>query len=240
MCTLTLTPRARIKNNIMSTALGLGLGLDKRGARVGGGTSSIIALEENWNSGTIDSKWTLTNTNNFFSVASGELVCTRQSSASIGIWTDSVLSVVSASSDVVTARCNQSWSDEGNSTEMQHIFALYVNSSNYITTKSRFDSDENYYLQIIQGGSSVYALDSGITNGKDIKIVYDVSSSLISFWYWSGAAWTQMGTTQNYDIGSSVKVGFSFFNNSSVNNALNGYYDNVFLTTADFSTQYPT
>ncbi len=80
-----------------------------------------------------------------------------------------------------------------------------------------------------------------ITKGKDVKITYDTSNNNIKFWYWSGSAWTQMWTTQTYDIKNWWTLYFHVWYDIILSSLWLTTFDNIYFGSAaiDYTTQYP-
>jgi hypothetical protein len=120
------------------------------------------------------------------------------------------------------------------------FFGVYVDSNNFagIITRAGAPGD-NVGLQIKQGGSYVYSNPTVIKKDNIFKVTYDIETGDIEFFYWNGSSWTQMGTTQNYDLGSTVKFAITAADNTTYTGGDQINVDNAFLTKGDYDTQTP-
>lgn len=132
-------------------------------------------------------------------------------------------------------QCNLTFSA---SAESEQGFALFEGPNNYaaIINKKSVVGDV-YSLTIVSVGTEVYSLDTAITHGKDVRISI-TAANLIKFEYWNGSAWTQMGTDQTFGLGT---VKGCFFSESTTDvSVYTMTADNFYMTTADYTTQFPT
>lgn len=106
---------------------------------------------------------------------------------------------------------------------------------------SRSASWWEYRLFIGTTSYNMYDNSPWITKGKSIKITYNIATNDIKFWYWNGSAWTQMGTTQTYNIKNGWSLYFHLFYDIIVNNIGLTTLDNIYFwsVASDYSTQYP-
>lgn len=111
---------------------------------------------------------------------------------------------------------------------------LYVDANNWIEFGGRGNET---HMNIYDGGSLVYNVDTGIASPSSNKITYDLTSKDVKFWYYN-AGWTQLGSTQTADIGSTVYAVLT----AGTNTGWGGTkltFDNFFFSDEDYSEQYP-
>lgn len=99
-------------------------------------------------------------------------------------------------------------------------------------------SSSNVDLRIRSGGSTVYSLSTSVSSNNRFRIQYNASNEVV-FEYWSGSAWTQMGTTQTVNIGSSGQLQAS--TNSSSSDAPSDVFsfDSIYVTDNIYPTVTP-
>lgn len=196
-----------------------------------------LIFSDNFTGSTIDtSKWTETDPGSAIS-QNNSLAILGQ--ITVSRFTDKLQSVSTVTSGTATAQVNFTWTTDSND-ETQQFTMLYVDTNNYATICNRTAAGGFYRLIVRAGGSTTYDLDTAISKGKDVKITYDISGHDIKFWYWNGSAWTQMGTTQNNNLGSTVYSLFTVEGSVTNTGANPATYDDFYLSNADYSTQYPT
>jgi hypothetical protein len=107
---------------------------------------------------------------------------------------------------------------------------------------TRSNTTNSYRLRAGDTASNLYDVEVAVTKGKDVKIVYDTSANSIKYYYWNGSSWTQMGTTQTYNIlnGGSMYLMLGYQNTSSNIGTLT--FDNIYFDSyaSDYTTQYPS
>lgn len=99
--------------------------------------------------------------------------------------------------------------------------------------------------QIFLAGTKIYEVGNLGSATGTYKIGYDIATNNISFWQLTGVdTWTQLGTTQTYDIignelSETITCLFTI-NDNLVYTAIDyAYIDNVYLSTSDYSTSNP-
>lgn len=188
---------------------------------------------------------------------------TATTNGSTFTWTDSQLSMTRANTNFgaiaitnvgkttnyIIAQCNLDWTGAGGS---EDIVGFGIGSN----TPSGYVYDTAYYAKItsrsdigseyrLWAGAATYNSYSnsttGITKGKDVKIVYNTSNNEIKFYYWNGSTWVQMGTTQTYNIKNSGTVYLSLFYDNIQTTVSPAVFDKIYFDsyTADYTTQYP-
>ena len=127
-----------------------------------------------------------------------------EASTNRGLFYNKLQSVATITSGVACAQGNLTWTTNSTNEPQAGIF-LYVDDNNYAAITTRSTPGGQYRCVINTGGGGFeYSVEPGIVKGKDVKITYDIGATSIKFWYWDGSAWVQMGTTQTYNIGSTV------------------------------------
>jgi hypothetical protein len=151
-------------------------------------------------------------------------------------------------SGIIIGQAKFSFAAGGGSADMASI--MLTSSSvplfqAYATTyaakiSSRNNTSQKYRLSAGAATWNSYDLDTSTTNGVDVKITYDTSNNNIKFWAWNGSSWTQMDTTQTYDIknGGNVKLSLQ---NTNLFVDIAPVWDNIYFGTfaSDYSTQFP-
>jgi len=195
-------------------------------------------MKDDFNDNSINTeKWNETDPNSRVAEANNRLELANPHSAARDYFEDYLLSDLSLSLGIITAQCNLTWTTDGSS-EAGGGIHLYKDDNNYAAIRSRSGGGD-YGLRIYSGGEFVYSVDSEITKGKDIKIEYDVSATTIKFFYWNVNTWTQMGTTQTYDLGTPLFLGFTSGDGIAYNGADPVIIDNAYLVKGSYATQYP-
>ncbi len=185
--------------------------------------------------------WTVVDTHSRFSQSNAINIANPHGQA-LSLFSDTMKSTKSLASGIVVAQSNLTWTTSSDSEAFGGL-CLYVDDSNYasIVSRSSAVSGGNYRLRVVTSGSVSYNNDdSGISKGKDVKIVYDVANTTIKFYYWDGSAWVQMGTTQTFSLGTPLIIALASQDDPGFNGANPITFDNLFLTKGDYSTQYPT
>jgi predicted GH43/DUF377 family glycosyl hydrolase len=87
-------------------------------------------------------------------------------------------------------------------------------------------------------GANEYDFESGISTSNRVKITY-TTQNVISFWYWNVDTWTQIGTSQTLDLGSSGTIVFS--SNSALADAAGHRFSfgQIRVTDRDYSAKVP-
>ncbi len=192
-----------------------------------------LIFSDNFSGTVIDTaKWTETDPNGLIS-QNNQLLIDAPHSGTVASFTNQLKSVNSVTSGVATLQTRMTWTDPGGSEAVQEFY-LWVDNTHYARILTR--SSGGTYRLITSAG---YDFETDIAIPQDVKITYDITSHDIKFWYWSGSAWTQMGTTQNSNIGSTVFAIYTVSDSASFSNADQGQYDDFYMSNADYSTHYP-
>lgn len=199
--------------------------------------SSIILFEDDFTGAVLDTaKWDLTNPNilNIQISQSNKLLFTR------------VLDVTVASSIDNNITSDNSYAKGGALSVLCNADVGFTNSGvvarwifNGTTDFIRVDCSLGVFKLIVKAANvTEYNFTTAINSNSRLKITYDNSND-IKFWYWSGASWTQMGTTQNFNLGTSGQISLSA--GSNLSDSLNDVYsfDEVRVTSADYATELP-
>lgn len=193
-----------------------------------------LIFSDNFTGTTIDTtKWTETDPASC--IAQNDTLNITNNHTAKARFANKLQSVSTVSSSNAVAQAYINWTDPTTQEALCGMF-LYKDANNYAYVGSR-SSGGTYRLLIQSGGSQVYTLDGNIAQNKDVKITFDGTS--VKFWYWNGSAWTQMGTTQTYNLGANCGVVLSTEDSTSFTGADVVSFDNLYLSDADYSTQYP-
>lgn len=129
-----------------------------------------------------------------------------------------------------------------------HI-GLYKTSDGDNTNCARLITDTTnsgkLKAQIFLAGTKVYEVSNLGTATGTYKIGYDIATNNITFWQLTGVdTWTQLGTTQTYDIigdelTETITCLIAMNDNTIVTSIDYAYIDNVYISTADYSTSNP-
>jgi len=90
-------------------------------------------------------------------------------------------------------------------------------------------------LLIRLGGVTQYDFTSAVSVNNTFKILKDGND--ISFYYWSGSAWVQIGSTQTVAFSSILKPFFALGYGYTSDTA---YLDNFYFSNADYSSNVPS
>jgi len=198
-------------------------------------------LFDDFNDNSIDtSKWDETDPNGRIAETSQQIEVSNPHTTQISSFVDYLKSDISISSGVAVVQGYLTWTTDSGQEAIGGIY-LYVDNDNYAGITSR-DNEGGGHLRISikKGGGLVYNVDTGLpTKGKDVKIVYDMNANEISFWYWNGSSWAQMGTTQTQNLGSPVYYVITAGDNTYFNGANPIIVDNAYFSSGDYSTRYP-
>lgn len=95
-------------------------------------------------------------------------------------------------------------------------------------------------LVIVTGGVSRYNVDTGIPMStlRELKITIDADNN-IKFWRYTAGAWAQLGTTQTFNIGSSLPIRLSSSSAASDGTNETFQFGRVRVTSGDYATQTP-
>lgn len=133
------------------------------------------------------------------------------------IFTGYMRSVNTVTSRIALVENYLSWTTDS-ANEAWGGACLYFDDDNYALIQPR-DSAGVLRCRIFQGGSEVYSYISSVSKGKTVRVTYDFSNYNIKFYYWSGSAWTQLGTTQTYNLGSTARVCLSAYDHTGFTGA---------------------
>ena len=178
-------------------------------------------------------------------------------------WTQAQITDPNTSKSVF-AKCNttynswiviaQAYLTRTNNSAAWNFWWLFLSSSDLVTSSQM--QDQNYIGTItwratgaddfrvrIRTTSAVYNVDNDTSWDRwtDAKIVYNTSDNTIKFYRWNWSAWTQMWTTQTYDIRQGWNLKF-YITNVDVWDTNTFTFDNIYFNTygADYSTHYPS
>lgn len=194
-----------------------------------------VKFYDNFTGTTIDTnKWTETDPNSWISQNNVINIALPHSSI-VSEFTNNLTSVSSITSGTAVVQGNITWTTDSSNEAMGGIY-LWKDNNNYAFIGSRATGGR-YRLRIVSGGSSVYSLETSIAKGKDVKIVSN--GTQVSFYYWSGSSWTQIGTTQTVSLGYNLKYIISSEDYTGRTGANPITIDNSYFSDQDYTTQYP-
>lgn len=194
-------------------------------------------MQDDFTGTTIDTaKWNITAPDNRFS-QNNAFIITNPHTTSLTAWANTLDSVSNVSSGVAVVQSNMDWGLQSNNPNLNGI-GLWKNSSNWIMLFTGGASNNEFRLIEYVGGSTLYDLNTGITNGNDVKIWTD--GSTIKAYYWNGSAWVQMGITKTGSLGYNLQARIVLYNdNNAYNSANTATFDNLYFSNEDYSTHYP-
>lgn len=124
------------------------------------------------------------------------------------------------------------------------VFKAWNSSDTYATARQiqiakTAEATPKARLRIFDGATFIYDFTTTQAwNNTGYRIVIEADNDII-FQYWNGTAWTQLGTTQNYNIGGAVKIGFSANSTAADSGSPECEFDTFYATNADFTTVVP-
>lgn len=123
------------------------------------------------------------------------------------------------------------------------VFMFRVDANNDIAIIHRLSAN-SLDIRIRSNNSTTYTLATGITSNSRVKIVYAANGD-ISFYYWSGSAWTQMGTTrpssEHSTLAAAGNGNVQLGTNSNASDAASDRFsfDSLYITDKDYTTETP-
>ncbi len=201
----------------------------------------ITKMSDAFNGTTIDTgKWTKTDPDGYIS-QNNVLDIAQPHAKSTALFDDnlkSVASVTSSGNGQITVQCNLTWTTDSTLESSGGLF-LYVDNNNFAQITGRTAAGGKYRLFIRQASTTAYDIDTSQVKGQDVKIEYDFTAHTIKFYFWGGSSWTQLGTTQTFNLGATAFIVFTAADSVS-NTGANPYiYDNAYLVDGIYSTQFP-
>lgn len=109
-------------------------------------------------------------------------------------------------------------------------FAGIIRGATDVSKARLYLSDNNVAIYNFQ---TTLAIDNNI-----FKITLDGTN--VKYWYWNTTQWTQLGTTQTHANFTGNKTILLTGGDATTDTSGYNYYDDAYLTNADYSTQYPT
>lgn len=208
--------------------------------------NAIILLYDEFSDGTIDpAKWAVTDPADgvtISEVGSRLRFSLNVASPVASTNTNHVDSVSSFGTTPLILRASAFHSATGlNSTA---LFKLYNSGDSYATARQTSigksaGATPKATLNIYNGSTFIYQVTTSINfHNTAFKITYSATHD-IKFYYWDGSAWVQMGTTQNFDLGGSLKVSFGANCSGSDTGTPTLEFDTLYLTNTDYSTVVP-
>lgn len=123
------------------------------------------------------------------------------------------------------------------------IFIYRVDANNDIAIVHRLTAN-SLDIRIRSNNATTYTLATGISSNSRVKIVFATNGD-ISFYYWSGSAWTQMGTTrpasEHATLHAAGNGNIQLGANSATADAPADRFsfDDVYVTDKDYTTVTP-
>jgi hypothetical protein len=123
------------------------------------------------------------------------------------------------------------------------IFIYRVDANNDISIIHRLSAD-SLDIRIRSNNVTTYTLATGISTSSRVKIVFATNGD-ISFYYWSGSAWTQMGTTrpssEHATLAAAGNGNIQLGAASSVSDGTGDRFsfDDVYITDKNYTTVTP-
>jgi len=205
---------------------------------VAGGFEGTIIEQDDFTGTTINTgKWSKNDSTN--SITQNNELIVQPNTGTTGSRTtlgSNLVSVKSVTSGIATVSANLDF-NLANHNFIDLKIGQGINSMAGITNGY---NTSTLYLEVYSGGSLRYNFNSGIValnQNLKVKITYDITTKDIKFWYWN-SGWTQMGTTQNRDIGTTMRAEILCYY-ASGNLSWVGKIDNLYLTEGNFETIVP-
>lgn len=198
-----------------------------------------IQMQDNFDDNSIDTtKWDETDPNTRVAETGSLLQLTNGHGFNRAFFVDKLVSDISITSGVAVAQADLTWTDPGANEAQGGVF-LYVDDNNWCGVTSRSTPGSKYTIATRFGGADDWDQTGYASLPGTIKITYDLSSKDIKFYYWNTNTWTQMGSTQNHDIGTTVKMALSSDDNTSYLRADLIQIDNAYFVKGDYTTNPP-
>jgi hypothetical protein len=102
------------------------------------------------------------------------------------------------------------WTNPTTNEALGGIYA-YFSNGNVVRLICRSSTSGSLRVSIVQGGTSVYNFESSISKGRLVKITYNFSNNEIKAFYDNNGTWTQLGTTQTFNLGTTGYVYLTSF-----------------------------
>ena len=139
----------------------------------------------------------------------------------------------------ITVQSNITWTTNSTGEGVGGLY-LYFDDDNWAYIGSRTSAGGNYRLRIYKDGSQVYSNHSAITKNKSVKIEYDSNNNEVSFYYWNTSVWTQIDSTQTYNLGTTAYMVLSAQGHSAWTGADPINCDNAYFVKGTYSTSTPS
>ena len=178
---------------------------------------------------------------NWYDEYSDSLFVSIPHTSTRALFSTKIQSAATVSSWVATFTSAFQWIDWWTNEAICSI-GLYIDNNNYAMFQSRTATWDWLRLVIVQWWVTRYNQEINTFNQYSMvkKITYDITTKDIKFWYsdWS-SAWTQMGTTQNWNLWTTTYACATFSDSTSYANCDWFYIDFISLSNADHSTPRP-
>lgn len=188
--------------------------------------------------------WTKTDPANSITITAGNpsLVFNAAHTGTVALFTDKFeWDTLLSDSGIISIQTFMNYNPTSTS-NANHSFVLYKDSSNFVRISARnLTNGTMYNINVTIGGVTQYALNTTNVRPSNVKITYDHDTSQIKMYTMPATTntWTQMGTTQTFDLGTSLKLLFTSNDAAANTGADNGVYRQTIYANFDYSTQYP-
>ena len=124
------------------------------------------------------------------------------------------------------------------------LFKLYNSSDTFATARQVQLVKSNAatpkaILRIYNGSSFVYDITTAINWDQQAFMIVLETNNDVKFYNWNGSAWVQLGTTQNFNIGGSVKIAMAANSSASDTGTPLVEFDTLYMTNDTYSTVTP-
>lgn len=207
-------------------------------SKIAGLASESTLIGDTLKSGSVldTSKWLLRNNTSGVTIAqvngTGVVATMSHTVNPVSNFPESLMSRFTFKGTFMMVQMYIDWTDPGAVAQQARVFAnIYFDAFNYARLDNLGTGNNTFRFYYALAGTTAGVTNTGITKGKHIKITYDTTTNDMKWWYWSGAAWTQMGVTQNANIDQGYGIAaspFIFFTDSA------GFLFGDTLTVSDF------
>lgn len=182
---------------------------------------------------TIKTNWVFPTSNRYLLTIDGQVKWNNTHDA-ITEFTDGYFSQNYLSGGLIELQGLINWDDEDTLESVAGLY-LYETSNYYAAITSGSETGGKLLCRVVSQGTTYYCLNSSIDNNVNVKISYNANTKQIIFYYLNGDIWTQIGTTQTYNIGTCMRAGLTKGDATILNGANPLYIDNVLFRQIDKS-----
>jgi len=189
---------------------------------------TTFPVGDDFNDNVIDTEiWTETDPGSLISETGGRLSIAAPHTSSIAEFANKLVSNVSISSGIVSLQANITWTTDSTNEAQTGVY-VYADNSNFAYLGARSQGGK-MRIRVTQGGTSKYSLESTVPKDNTYKITYDISTYNIKFWYLDNGTWTQIGVTQEYNLGASFNALMTVTDSITFNGADPTTFDNLIM-----------